>query len=136
MTAGQMLNNLRVSTAAAALGLLLVIVGSFAPWVTTPLGSASGINGDGKISLAVGVVAFGWLVFMRGRGWFPVAVLGGLSAALGAYEAYHIHHKVAAVTLFGHQLAHVGWGVYAVLGGGALVLIGAVIATVESREEI
>lgn len=118
-TIGQALAGMDVLTAGALGGLLLVAVGSIAPWVTTPFGSASGTNGDGKSTLIL--AAFGaFLVLRRQRVGTAIDCL--LILGIGVYEGVHIHHAVARTTLFGRQLDHVGWGVYVVIAGALLTL--------------
>ena len=48
---------------------------------------------------------------------------------LGIFEAIHIHKHVAKLTLFGQQVAHVGWGVYALIAGATVAVIASVAET-------
>jgi hypothetical protein len=45
-----------------------------------------------------------------------------LIAAVGIYDAIHIHHVAAQVRFGGVQLDHVGWGVYVVVAGAVIAL--------------
>ena len=106
-------------------GLALVIVGSIGPWATSPLTSVSGLDGDGKWTIILAVAAVYWLV-RRGApdiraGLICLAILG-----FGVYNAIHIHQVVSRVTIYGTQVDHVGWGVYAVIAG-VLLTLGAMI---------
>jgi hypothetical protein len=125
-TLGDALSNATLPSLAVFIGLLIAAVGSVAPWVTTPLSSASGINGDGKITIGLAAIA-GLVLFGRGRSRQAVLALLSLGVAgVGIYDAIHIHRAAAHVTLFGQQLAHVGWGVYAVIAGGVLAFFASI----------
>ncbi len=129
-TVGDALAGMELTTAAAALGFLVAIVGSLGPWVTTPFASAAGTNGDGLISIALAVLGLLGVLTTR-RAELFAASFGTLILGLGMYEVIHIHHKVMGATLFGQQFAHVGWGVYAVAVGG-LISIGASVWSLTS----
>lgn len=109
-------------------GFALAVVGSLGPWVTAPLGSVSGTSGDGQwtVLLAVGGILTLWF-----HGHQPItlaAVASTLILALGVYNAIHIHHAIAGVTVLGHQVDHVGWGVYVVILGATATLVALVRA--------
>jgi hypothetical protein len=53
-----------------------------------------------------------------------LATLSLILIGFGVFEAIHIHDKVSQVTLFGQQVADVGWGVYALIAGGVLAFLG------------
>jgi hypothetical protein len=118
-TLGDAISGARLSSVAVFAGLALVIVGSIAPWATSPLSSVSGTEGDGKLTIGVAVIAGLVLLLGRGgRGW--IAALSLILLGIGIFEAIHIHKHVAKVTLFGQQVDHVGWGVYALIAGAAI----------------
>jgi len=119
-TLGQAIADVTRADAAAIVALLLVIVGSLGPWVTTPLTSASGTSGDGWFTILMAILG-GWVVWRHGPGR-PLAIIAGIILAEGMYEVIHLHQAVARVTFNGLQLDHVGWGVYAVIAGAAGVL--------------
>lgn len=127
-TLGDAISGVTVPAAAMAVGFVVCIVGSVAPWATSPLSSVPGTNGDGKISIVLAVV--GLLVLLRGasRAWAMLGVLSVALVALGIYEAVHIHHQLAGVTLYGQQIDHVGWGVYAVIAGAVIAFLGSLQA--------
>ncbi|HWF25195.1 MAG TPA: hypothetical protein VG275_07100 [Solirubrobacteraceae bacterium] len=110
-------------TAGVYAGLALVAIGSIAPWVTSPLVSAGGLDGDGKVTILLAALA-AFLLWRRGRdGAFSRLVAEGvLILGFAVYNAVHIHQIVARYTLYGAQLDHVGWGVYAVIAGAVLCL--------------
>jgi hypothetical protein len=107
---------------AAALGFAAVIIGSIGPWATSPLSSASGFDGDGKITAIAGVIG---LVLIAGKrpGFAPLMAL--VAIGVGIYDAIHIHDRLRHVTLFGAQIDHVGWGVYVVIGGAVIAAVSA-----------
>lgn len=99
---------------------MLVVVGSIGPWVTAPLGSSSGLNGDGKWTVLLAVL--GAVQLLRGHP-AGATIARVLILATGIYDAIHIHSVVAKATFSGVQLDHVGWGVYAVIAGAILGLL-------------
>lgn len=111
---------------ACALGFAAVIVGSIGPWATSPLSSASGFTGDGKITAVAAVIG----IFLILRKAARTATLMALVAAgVGIYDAIHINDRLRTVRLFGAQIDHVGWGVYVVIGGSVI----AAVAALKSR---
>jgi len=119
-----------------------VLVGSFTTWVELTPGfvgniTASGVDGDGKLTAVAGAVAVagGWFV-LRGR---PKRWLSSLSvfaslAALGIalYNLYHAY-MTDVTGAFGdqvHTLAAVspGWGLYLTLAAAVVALTGAFLA--------
>lgn len=120
-TLGDAISGMSLATAAAVGALVLVVVGSLGPWATAPLASASGIDGDGKVTL--GLAALGLLLLSSGRLAFMLGLVGAAILALGVYDAFHIHHVISHALLFGRQVDHVGWGVYAVAAGGLAVTL-------------
>jgi hypothetical protein len=117
---------MELTSAVMGLGLLIVVIGSVAPWVTSPFVSASGTDADGKITIGLAVLTFLVLVLVHGT-WrlYLVGLLALGISGLGLYEFIHIHHGVVKATVFGHQIAHVGWGVYAVICGGLITSVSA-----------
>jgi hypothetical protein len=118
-TLGEALAGTDLVTAGALGGLALVVIGSLGPWVTAPLASAAGTNGDGKWTIVLAVIGAVQLVRQRPVGVAIAAVLCGVE---GVYQAVHIQSVVSKITLNGVQLDHVGWGVYAVIAGALLTL--------------
>lgn len=123
-TVGDVLSGMRLSTAIAVLGFIVVAVGSIGPWVDTFIGSADGLRGDGRISLGAAIVAVAVLATGRGRPWAQVVAWIAAAVALGTagYDFVHIRHEATRAVLFGHQIADVGWGPVAVIGGATLAL--------------
>jgi hypothetical protein len=123
-TVGELLTEMRLSTAAALLGAAIVAAGSVGPWVDTFLGSLGGLRGDGRITLGAAVVAVVALLAggNTGVGRVIAGVAGLVALGTAGYDFIHIRHAAAGATLFGHRVADVGWGPIAVLGGGALMI--------------
>jgi hypothetical protein len=109
-------------TVGAYAGLALVAVGSIGPWITTPLASVGGLDRDGKWTILLAAFAAFQLWHWGRYGKGLAAIACALILAAGIYDAIDIHDKAAKITLYGTQLAHVGWGVYAVIAGAALTL--------------
>jgi hypothetical protein len=121
-TIGELVWSTTLPTACIVVGLILSVIASVAPWATSPVDSAAGIDGDGKITIGVAALA---LILLLVRDSAPaLATLSLILLGFGVFEAIHIHDKVSRVTLFGQQVAHVGWGVYALIAGGAIAFLG------------
>jgi hypothetical protein len=97
-TVGQALSNLDLITAGVLGASVLVVVGSIGPWVSTPLGSSSGLNGDGKWTVLLAVL--GAVQLLRGHP-AGATIACVLILATGIYDAIHIHSVVAKATFSG-----------------------------------
>jgi hypothetical protein len=108
---------------AVTAGFGAVLIGSIGPWlVASPLSSVSGFDGYGRITViaaAIGIV----LELVQQRAW--AMVLGLVAAAIGIYDAIHVHDTLTHERLFTLQVGHVGWGVYVVIVGGVIAAVGA-----------
>lgn len=121
-TVGEFVSSNTVMAAGISLGLVLCVVASIAPWATSQVDSASGLDGDGRITIGIAALA---LVLLLVRDSAPaLATLSLILVGFGIFEAIHIHDKVSKVTLFGQQVVHVGWGVYVLIAGGVLAFLG------------
>lgn len=108
---------------AVTAGFGAVIIGSIGPWlVASPLSSISGFDGYGRITLVAAVIGIA-LELVQQRVW--ATVLGLVAAAIGIYEAIHVHDALMHERLFDLQVGHVGWGVYVVIVGGVIAAVGA-----------
>lgn len=134
-TLGQTLSGMSLPETCIILGFAVVIIGSIGPWVSNPLASAGGMTGDGKITLGAAII--GLIAFFAGRADRTVVMLIGLGiTALGVWEAYHIHNRIKNIVAFGSHIDSVGWGVYAVIGGGAIACVAAAKSTSNSRQPL
>ena len=108
-----------------ALGLGGIIVGSIGPWATAFIASVSGTDGDGKITLAFAGVGLVGLLVRQG---YILTIMMALAAlGVGIYDIINVSHKAAQITFQGEQIAHVGWGLYVVVGGAVLAIVGSLI---------
>ena len=137
-TLAQLFGRMRVSTAAAALGALAVIVGSLGPWLTTPFGSISGVHGkdDGWITLGCGVVAILFVAGRVGRRWASIVAFVAFAGALGiaGYAGARVVKATSKLTIFGVHVAGAGWGIYAVAIGAAAGCLALALDAVVIRE--
>jgi hypothetical protein len=142
----------------AAVGGLLVAVGSFLTWATLTIDATSfggqkesqSVQGfdasDGKISLAIGVILIvAGLIAMRSkaaggrRGMGVLAIIGGLAAiALGIFEVMDIKNDLdALVTGLGLPdgvASHsTGIGLWIIIAGGVLGLVGGVMTMASAK---
>lgn len=132
---------LRNVVLATACGVALIIVGAFGPWVRHVLGSVSGLDGDGVITLLAGLVATGVLFRARRspltRGALATVVLCALlTAAVAIYHLVDISNLNADADAGPFaELARVfpGWGLYMTLVGAGAAAIGGGMLLNETR---
>jgi Protein of unknown function (DUF2510) len=112
----------------AVLGLVVMILGSFGPWIRALFVSVSGTEGDGLFFIIGAAIAFGslWVYAKTGRRTalvWPI-LLGAGVAADSARIIYEIEQESRA-ELFGEEIevAQVQWGLYATLIAGAVVTL-------------
>jgi hypothetical protein len=117
-TLGDFSKELTLAAMTTGVGFVFAIIGSIGAWVSGPFGSQSGMNGGGKLTIALAIVGLLLVAFDRAAMIVPVIGLG--LAVLGGWEWHHIHSVVHNAVLFGMHVASVGWGVYAVIVGGVL----------------
>ena len=123
----------KAGPAISLVGGALVSVGSLMPWasIATVFGTVNlnGTEGDGKITLVLGllVVLFAILELTGSSGTRGIGlVVALLAAAAGIYDMTNLSSRMGEVT---SEFARpsVGVGLYAVVGGGALAVIGSVV---------
>jgi hypothetical protein len=147
-----------VGPVAAAVGGLLVVVGSFLTWATLTIDATSfggqkesqSVQGfdasDGKISLAIGVILIvAGLVAMRSkaaggrRGMGILAIVGGLAAiGLGIFEVMDIKNDLDALVsglgLPDGVASHsIGIGLWIIIAGGLIGLVGGVLSMTSAK---
>jgi len=127
------LNRKTAGVVMALFGALFTVIGSILPWakVESMFGSVSkaGIDGDGKITLVIGIVGLMmavWAGFSDHRS-LTIAVLGiGLAGAIVAISAIDLNNasRILAEASNKYAIASVGAGLYLVLAGGLVYGIG------------
>jgi hypothetical protein len=111
----------------------LVLIGSFLPWatVTTVFGtiSVAGTNGDGKITLGVGLaIVLVSILELTGTSGARILniVIGVVAAGIGVLDYANVSERIAGASSDVAQAA-VGVGLYAVIAGGIAVIVGGFI---------
>ena len=126
------LHSIDSRVAVALLGAVLMAVGSIGPWVMAFGGllSVAGTNGDGKITLVCAlIVAAATIGANAGHSLGVLAVIAAVvGLGVGVYDLSHL----ANATSQADGLAQTGWGLYAVVVGGAV----AVVALVSARQSL
>lgn len=120
---------------------LVVIIGSILPWATaqSAFGSINknGIEGDGKITLATGIIAIlcgiAILVSEKNSGWIGLAVIASIaSMAVAIIDLIDVSNKLSGVSNEFIQ-ASAGIGLYVVLVGGIVGIVGALASAVKRQ---
>ena len=109
-------------------GALVVVIGSFLAWATVSAGgisvSASGMDGDGVITLVVGLAAAAMALFLKDRGRnIGVAIAGGIIVLVAIIDIADVNRALGEFPGGGVE-ASVGIGLWLVLLGGITVLVG------------
>ena len=140
----------------AIAGGALLVVGSFLPWVTLTQGgvseSATGIDGsDGYVTVVAGLVALGAGIMMMRQTKRALAILalvaGLVGGGLGVYDALTVKDSIAAevasqvgISVEEARVAldqgieaglfdiSTGIGLYPVIGGGVVAVIGGLMS--------
>jgi hypothetical protein len=119
----------------AAVGGGLVLIGSFMPWasVATAFGTVSiaGTEGDGKITLFIGLVMvllsvleLTGNVLVVGLPTRVLALIAAFGAAgVGGYDLVNVSNNLSSVSSE-FARASIGVGLYAVVGGGVVAIVG------------
>jgi hypothetical protein len=108
--------------AVAVLGIVLLVAGAFAPWVTLGSRSSGGLDHDGPAMLVFAGLATVFFIFhWRGaRVW--ARICAGICAVLAVAAAIYDVSDVQDAGLT------VGWGLWVCLAGSIVLALGVVLA--------
>ena len=119
-----------------------MIVGSLLPWVKAEAGfltvTKNGIDGDGVLTLLLaGTLALLFALVRQATtaGWL-VVVLGGLAGAIALYDTIDVSQQADELTTSSsttfHVSASVGVGLWVTLAAAIVILVGGIMALVQS----
>jgi hypothetical protein len=127
---------------------LLVCLGSVGPWAKVLFVTASGLDGDGWISLIAGLAALAlFAVYVRSdrrpRPLWPLVLIlgaGGVAAAIGVYDWSKIEGVVNDTSQEDDPFdlsssVTVGWGLVLVTLAGFSLCLSAIVTFVRRRQE-
>lgn len=115
---------LEIDRTLGIVGILCVVTGAFLPWATWGSISIAGIEGDGRVTLLLGIVAGVLLVgFPGGKRSACGSLLGFLIALIGCYDAL----DVTRIAPFGIR-ARVGVGLFGTIAGGLIMVASGIIS--------
>ncbi|MFH1218479.1 MAG: hypothetical protein V1679_01405 [Candidatus Peregrinibacteria bacterium] len=122
-------------------GAALLVVGAFLPWAKI-MGflSVSGFSGDGRITLAAGVIAIILILLKKVPLWISI-ILGIVGLAVGGFDYYGISsaaNELGAVDaenpFAALMTASIGEGLYLTILGGLGLIVGPVMAYKQRKE--
>lgn len=96
------------------LSALLMLLGSFGPWISTLGGSVAGTDGSNDGWLVVVAAVLGGVILLptrryRAGGIWPLlAGIGG--AAVTIHDRSHASHVISGQSVLVRDLVHIGWG--------------------------
>lgn len=107
-------------SAGMLVGGLIVLVGSFLPWVMTPFGSLSGTDGPGLLTLSAGFIAVAGALLPYRRVAIAHALVAGLGiAVIVVWQVVRLVHLSAVTEAWGQLLPGMGL----VMAAGAAVIL-------------
>jgi len=117
------------TTALVAAGAILI--GSLGPWTTFAFGSVSGMQGDGRITVVLALIA-GCLLLMR-WGLTAAVVVAAISAIVSVYDVINV--STSTQEIFGREvhLVDVGWGLWVAALGSVVLLVSSYLFRAETR---
>jgi len=121
------------SAKVALAGGTLTAVGSVLPWASALGRTVSGLDGDGVITLFLGVIV---AVVVLSAGWNRLAK--GATAALGGIStliAFNAYSNLANAGGLGSSLVSPGYGLYLTILGGLVVAVGALLGYTSFDED-
>jgi len=124
-------------------GGALTIVGSFLPWAKASVLSvsvtANGMDGDGELTLILGIALAVFGAISLTRTLRPLAILaiiaGVLIAAIGLYDASTVKDDIPTDAIAGGLEVTVELGLWLVIAAGVIGIIGGVIALMSGKRE-
>jgi len=115
-------------------GAVLVVLGAFLPWAKVGFLSVDGTEGDGILTLILGLAAglLGALGFLKGAKGLLIGsiVCAGLALLIGVYDIANINSVVDGP--FGLEV-EVGMGLYLTVLGAAAGVAGPILKLVRGR---
>jgi hypothetical protein len=127
-------------------GALLMIVGSFGPWIDALGGivSKSGLDGDGWFTLVFGVAILALSISARGGGsrgrWSYavcafIALLGFIIFFVDGSDAWGEEADTGSELFGDADVLDVAWGLWAVGVGSGIATISGIVAAIMSKSE-
>ncbi len=121
------------STMIVLIGALVVVIGSFLAWASVSVegfGSESvgGMDGDGTITLIVGLAAAAFALFLKGRArMIGVIVAGAIIVLVSIIDIVDVGRAAGELGGLPGVDVSVGFGLWLVLIGGIAAVVGAFI---------
>lgn len=121
-------------------GAALLAIGAFLPWgKIMGIIEAKGIDGDGKITLGIGIIAIILLLIKKAPLWISL-ILGVVALAIGGYDFYAMTTVDKELGLELAELAElakvtVGSGLYLTVLGGLALTVGPIVGYVQGKKE-
>jgi hypothetical protein len=120
---------MKPSTYVVLIGAILMIIGAIMPWASVMGIGVSGLEGDGWFCLIAGVIAGVFAFLKLNWGKWIVVLMGLVGAVVGIIDYMKIKDAVAATGAMAEagMGISIGIGMYLVIVGGIVALIGGFI---------
>jgi len=112
----------------ALISAILLIVSAFMPWGETELVSVNGLNGDGLITIGLGLLAFVLLFIKHVPLWISF-IIGAIGLIVGIVDFGAMARASESIG------GEVGSGLYLVITSSVGVVAGVVIEMIEERNK-
>ncbi len=113
----------------ALLFSVLLVASGFLPWGYTDNVSVAGLEGDGLITISIGVLAF-LLLFVKRIALWVSLILGIIAFIVGVIDMTTMYRAVQAIS------GDVGSGIYLTLVSSAGIVLGVIVENFEEKKKM
>lgn len=125
---------------AAIIGAIIVCIGAFLSWGTVDNVTVTGMDGDGKLTFTMALIALVILFIRKISIWWPIS-LGVVAEAIGVIQNINMDAEIAALkNIFASSLTgpningYIGVGVYLTMVGAALIIFASLFQWIKNRK--
>ncbi len=122
---------------AAFIGFGMIVLGAFLPWAQVGALKANGTDGDGVLTLILGLAGAALVYFWNRHKALPLAavVAAGLALLIGGYDTINIADTDPIFGEFGGEV-DVGTGLYLTIIGALVAGVTALVEAAQQRKKV